>query len=171
MPKIDRKTFEKWQKGEIKLATLFGVESRQLAGLLITGYNLFTEGHLEEARTIFEGITILDNKNAYAFSILGAIYQRLEQYDLAVTRYNQALELYPEDISALTNRGEVFLKQGRFDEAAADLRKAISLDPAKEHPSANRARLLVSLTTEALKTAKEKGIEAVLQPPKPTPSQ
>jgi Flp pilus assembly protein TadD len=167
MPKIDRKTFEKWQKGEIKLATLFGVESKQLAGLLMTGYNLFAEGHLEEARTIFEGITILDDKNAYSYSILGAIYQKQEQYDLAVARYNQALALYPDDVSALTNRGEIYLKQGKFEEAAADLRKAISLDPTKEHPSANRARLLVALTTEALKTAKEKGIEAVLQPPKP----
>ena len=169
MPKIDRKAFEKWQKGEIKLATLFGVEAKQMAGLLITGYNLFAEGRLEEARAIFEGITILDDKNAYAFSILGAIYERQEQYDIAITRFNQALALYPDDLSALTNRGEIFLKQGKFEEAATDLRKAISLDPSKEHPSANRARLLVALTTEALKTAKEKGIEAVLQPQKADP--
>lgn len=164
MPKIDRKTFEKWQKGEIKLATLFGVESKQLAGLLLTGHNLFSEGHLEEARLIFEGITILDNKNSYAFSSLGAIYQRLEQHDLAIKRYNQALELYPDDINALTNRGELYLRLGKFEEAAADLRKAISLDPAKEHVPSNRARMLVALTTNALKAAKENGIEAVIKP-------
>jgi Flp pilus assembly protein TadD, contains TPR repeats len=163
MPRIDRKTFERWQRGEIKLANLFGVDAKQIAALFLTGYNMFSEGRLDEAKGIFEGITALDDKNVYAFSILGAIYQKQENYNVALARYNQALLLFPEDINSLTNRGEVYLKLGKFDEAAADLKKAIELDPTRQHPSANRARLLVALVTDALKTAKEKGVEAVLQ--------
>lgn len=165
MPRIDRKAFERWQRGEIKLANLFGVDAKQVAALFLTGYNMFSEGRLDDARNIFEGITVLDDKNAYAFSILGAIYQKQENYDLAIMRYNQALTIFPDDINALTNRGEVRLKLGKFEEAAADLKRAIELDPNKQHPAANRARLLVSLVTDTLKTAKEKGLEAVLQPP------
>jgi Flp pilus assembly protein TadD len=170
MPRIDRKTFERWQRGEIKLANLFGIDAKQIAALMLTGYNMFSEGRMEDAKNIFEGITVLDDKNVYAYSILGSIYQKEENYDLAIKRYDQALTIFPDDITSLTNRGEVHLKLGRFVQAAADLKRAIELDPNKEHPSANRARLLVALVTDALKTARDKGVEAVLQPPaKPAP--
>ncbi len=56
----------------------------------------------------------------------------------------------PVDIHALTNRGEIALKLGRLQEAASDFKAAMDLDPARKHPAANRARLLVLLALDAV---------------------
>ncbi len=69
---------------------------------------------------------------------------------------------FPQDINSLANRGEVFLRLGKFKEAADDLKKAIELDAEKKHPSANRARMLIAITQEALKLVQEKGVQALV---------
>ena len=43
--------------------------------------------------------------------------------------------------------------RGEFQQAAADFKKAIELDPSGLNKSANRARALASATLAALKTA------------------
>ena len=161
MANIDQAKLEKFGKGELKLAQLFDVDSSQVAALLMTGHNLYQQGHLEEAKKIFEGLAVLDGKNPYVHGILGAIYQKQEKYDVAIARYTLALSVFPKDPNSLTNRGEIYLKLGKFNEAASDFKKAIDLDPERKHPASNRARILVSLTADALKLAKEKGVEAV----------
>src|SRR5262249_33399363 len=147
---------------EIKLAQVFDVDARQIAALLMTGHNLYAQGRLDDAQKIFEGLVVLDAKNPYVHGILGSIYQKQEKYEAAVERYSSAVSIFPQDLNSLTNRGEIFLKLGKFQDAATDFKSAIDLDPDKRHPAANRARLLVTLTQEALKLAKEKGVEAVL---------
>jgi len=158
---IDKEKVEKFHKGELKLAELFDIDAKQVAALLLTGHNYYSQGKLDEAKRIFEGLAVLDGKNPYVHGILGAIYQKQEKYDVAIARYTLALNIFPKDPNSLTNRGEIYLKLGKFKEAAEDFKKAIELDPERKHPAANRARVLVSLTHEALKLAKEKGVDAV----------
>lgn len=156
MARIEKDKLEKFKKGEIKFSQLFGLDGNQIASLLLCGHNFFSEGRFKEAKTIYEGMVLLEPNNPYVNTMLGAIYQRMEQYDLAILRYNRAIELFPQDISALTNRGEIHLNLGRFLEAAADLKKVIELDPQKKHPQTSRARLLAAMTAESLRAAKEK---------------
>jgi len=137
------------------------LDSGQIAALLMVGHTLFSQGQIEDAKKIFEGLAAVDNKNAYVHGILGAIYQRQEKYEAAIARYSMAIKMYPGDVNSLTNRGEIYLKCGRFKDAAADFKAAIDLDPDTKNPAANRARLLVALTTETLNLAKEKGVGAV----------
>jgi len=160
---VTREKVEKFKKGEIKLAEVFDIDARQVAALLMTGHNLYAQGRMEDAQKIFEGLAVLDSQNPYVHGILGSIYQKQENYDAAVDRYSTAVSIFPQDINSLTNRGEIFLKQGKFQQAAGDFKSAIDLDPEQKHPAANRARLLVTLTQEALKLAKDKGVEAVLE--------
>jgi Tfp pilus assembly protein PilF len=78
-------------------------------------------------------------------------------------RYNRALALYPNDVQALANRGEIQLKLGNFEKAAEDLKRAIELDPGKKHPAANRARLLVAIVKEAIVAVERDGMAGLQQ--------
>jgi Flp pilus assembly protein TadD len=133
------------------------------AALLVTGHNYLREGRLKEATSIFEGLVVVDSHNPYIQGILGSIYQQQHRYELALIRYNNALELNPDDVNALCNRGEVLLTQGKFQEAAIDLKRAIELDPEKKDGAANRARLLVSIVKDAITLAKDGGVGALEQ--------
>ena len=156
MPGVSKSKLEQFGKGEIRFTQIFNFDADQIAALLICGHNFFSQGRLKEAKNIFEGLALLDPDNPYANSILGAIYQSMELYDIAILRYTRAIEIYPQDIVSLTNRAEIYLNQGKFLDAAEDLKKVIEFDPESRNPSANRARLLASLTAESLQQAKEK---------------
>jgi Flp pilus assembly protein TadD len=156
MPGINKNKLEQFGKGEIRFTQIFNFDAHQIASLLICGHNFFSQGRLEEAKSIFNGLALLDPDNPYVNSILGAIYQGMEQYDVAILRYTRAIEMYPQDVVSLTNRAEIYLNQGKFLEAAQDLKKVIESDPENKTPAANRARLLAALTAESLQQAKEK---------------
>jgi tetratricopeptide (TPR) repeat protein len=78
-----------------------------------------------------------------AQAALGALLVHTGEDDQALVHLDRAIELNPRELSALVNRGEVFLKLGRRSEGEADLKKAIALDPAGRNASANRARALL----------------------------
>jgi Tfp pilus assembly protein PilF len=141
-------------------ARMLGIEPKEIASLIKTGFVYYEQGRMKEARVLFEGISVLDNLNPYVHSILGSIYQKLQKYDDAVRSYTLALNLLPEDVHARTNRGEVYLNQGNIMEAAHDFEEAIKRDATAKHPAANRARFLANLTREALMVASKEGIEA-----------
>jgi Flp pilus assembly protein TadD len=155
MPGVNKQKLEQFGKGELKFTQIFNFDAYQVASLMVCGHNFFSQGRLEEAKKIFDGLAVLDPNNPYINNILGAIHQGLEQYDIAVLRYTRAIELFPNDIVSLTNRAEIYLNQGKFLEASDDLKKAIQLDPERKNPSANRARLLAALTAESLEQVKQ----------------
>lgn len=154
---------EQQRSREFTFAGALARKADEWTALLVTGYNFFRQGRLKEATRIFEGLVVVDSHNPYIQGMLGSIYQKQQQYELALIRYNNALSIYPDDISALVNRGEIFLKLGNFQEAARDLKRAIELDPAKKDGSANRARLLVSIVKDAIALAQQGGVEALQQ--------
>jgi Flp pilus assembly protein TadD len=155
MPDLDSEKIATFKKGELRLAELLGMDAKQVAALVLMSHTQFMQGQLQKAQSILEGLIVLDPSNAYAHGLLGAIYQKKEDSRMAVAHYSQALTLFPDDIDSLVNRGEIYLKTGLFQEAALDLKKAISLDPDRKHPAANRGRLLMMTTWEALVTAKQ----------------
>ena len=134
----------------------FKLNAKQQAALLIAGFRLYKASRLRDARKIFKGLAVLDPKNPYVLGILGSIDQKEKNFHGAIDRYSEALALYPEDPNLLANRGESYLRVGKLQNAAADLRKAIDLDHDNKHPASNRARLLVHAVQTALETAKEK---------------
>ena len=155
MAGIDKTKLERYRKGELKFTQIFDLNPAQMAAVIATGHNFFTEGRLEEARKIFEGLAIIDSKYPYIHTMLGAIYQKMKQHDKALLRYTLALKLHPNDINALTNRGEIYLLLGKFLEAAGDLKRVLDLDPQNKNPVANRARLLSLLAAEALQKVRQ----------------
>lgn len=145
----------------VNLAEALGVDGPKTAALMQLSFTLFQQGKLKEARDIVEGLIVLNPLNPYAYSILGSIHQKENRMEEALNCYNVTLKLAPGDINTLTNRGEIQLTLGKLEEAAADLRAAIEMDPQAESPAANRARLLAAFTVEALSLAETKGQDAV----------
>ena len=147
---LDSEKIEKFGNGEITLAEVMNVTSRQKVALLSLGYIFYSQGRLEDAARILEGLTTLDGSMSYAYALLGSIYQNKENYEAAIERYTTSLILNPDDTYCLANRGEILLRLGKLQEALIDLVKAMETDPHKTHPAANRARLLVGLAQDAV---------------------
>jgi tetratricopeptide (TPR) repeat protein len=64
-----------------------------------------------------------------AYSGRGDIYDDLEQYEKALTDYDQAIQLDPNNAYAFYNRGITYHKLDQYEKALADFDRAIKLDP------------------------------------------
>lgn len=116
---------------------------------------------MNDVMTLVEGFLTLDPENPYLHLLLATAFNRLGRVDEAIVEYSHVIELSPRDISAFMNRGEIYLKQGKLLECAADLKAAINLDQDKNDPAAIRAAILLQMTSGALRLAEEKGLDAV----------
>src|SRR3972149_5935546 len=130
----------------------------ELAASILLANSFVEQGRLQDASIMLEGLVLLDEGNPYLHMLLGSICQRQDHNEEAVAHYTAAIELFPQDITSLANRGEIFLRMGKLKDSAEDLKAAIDLDPDGQHPCGNRARLLATLVYEALQ---EKGVEAL----------
>ena len=66
---------------------------------------------------------------ARAFFSIGFLHTQLEEYDQAVSAYDQSIELLPTFADAYTNRGAVKSLLGNPEGAVADHSEAIRLNP------------------------------------------
>jgi tetratricopeptide (TPR) repeat protein len=128
--------------GKIGWSELFNFTPQMLYQMAEFGYTQFKVGRYEDAERVFKVLTVLDWNNHYYHSMMGTILQRQKRFGEAIAEYSQAIELHPQDVVSLTNRGEIFLQHGLLTEAEVDLSKAIALDPKAENKWANRARML-----------------------------
>jgi Flp pilus assembly protein TadD len=128
-----------------KPATVLGVSDTQIQALAALGYNQYQEGKLDDAQTLFRGITALDPTSYFGYAGLGAIAlaKRPPDLDSAHENLTKAAEIKPTDATVQANLGEVLLRMGKVDEAKGHLEKAFQLDPGHNDPGANRARAIV----------------------------
>jgi Tfp pilus assembly protein PilF len=138
-------------------------ETEEMASVILWAYSLYQQGQFEQAKVLADGVLTGEPDNAYLHALVASSLHNLSKTEEAIEEYTRTLQLVPEHIGSLANRGELLLGQGKLREAAEDLKKAIALDTQKNDPSANRARLLVQMTAGALQIAKDKGIEALTQ--------
>ena len=148
---LQKEKIEKFSNGEITLAEVIDMTPRQEAALISLGYTFYSNGRFEDAAKILDGLSVINNNLPYVCVLLGSIYQKKRDYEKAIEQYTRALTLDSRDIYSFVNRGEIFLRLGKFQEATSDLMKAIEADPDKKHPAANRARILLALAQDAIK--------------------
>ena len=70
---------------------------------------------------------------AAAFNNRGVAYADEGDLNRAITDFNEAIRLDPEDAYAFNNRGNASYKKGEYDRAIADYEAALMLDPHLEH--------------------------------------
>jgi tetratricopeptide (TPR) repeat protein len=130
------------------------ITTEQLASAILTVYSLHSQGKYRDAETIAEMLLMIEPSNAYLHLLLASSCQWQQKFQKAIHEYTRTIELQPNDVSAHVNRGEVYLKTGKFLEAFEDLKRASVLNKQPQNPFANRARLLLDMTTAALRAAK-----------------
>lgn len=77
--------------------------------------------HLDKALAIAKQATVVDPKNADAWSAKGAALHGMRQTDAAIEAYSKAIQLDPKHIDARVARASIYLDLNRNDAAGKDL--------------------------------------------------
>ncbi len=128
---------------KVSIAELKGISRDNLYRIADSGYIKFKHGRIEEAFKIYQALILLDHRNAYFHTVMGAIHQKMEHPVEAIMEYTQAIRLNRNDPSSYVNRGELYLRHKNYKKAAEDFRVVIIMDMEGKNLWANRARSLV----------------------------
>lgn len=139
---------------QVSLAELRGIKREHLYMLSDVGHVKLKHGRLDEAEKIFQALLLLDHRNAYFHSAMGVVHQKRRKPVEAILEYSTALSIDVKDITALVNRGEIYLRHKNYRKAAEDFRSAILIDMSGRNLWANRARSLVIAIKRSMETAK-----------------
>lgn len=154
--------FKEFVEGELSWADILNMKPESLEMAAEIGYLHFKNGRYEDAEKCFKALTVLDFKNPYYHGMMGAILQRQKRESEAIVEYTQAIQLKPDDLVSLTNRGEIFMKHGWMKQAKADLDKAIALDSKGTDRWGKRARILREQISKEEKEGRGTGKEKKL---------
>jgi len=102
-------------------------------------------GRLDDAQIMLEGLASLEPERAFLRTSLGCAYMRSGRNEDALASFEEASDRDPTDVTALTHAGELRLERGDRQRGLDLLSAAISLDPERTNPHANRARSLRAL--------------------------
>lgn len=111
-----------WLQGRASLGAAGGWTAEEMRLVADIGYALAEQGRNDEALTVFEGLAALAPATAYFQSALGALRLRKNEPERALAHLDAALAADPQDLTALTNRGEARMQLGDAAGALADLR-------------------------------------------------
>ncbi|MDR1592635.1 MAG: tetratricopeptide repeat protein [Prevotellaceae bacterium] len=90
-------------------------------GTLINYYS--QTGNIEQASDYLDQIIAKDNTNPVYYNAKGLMMQQLDRFDEAIACYDKALEIDPENVAALINRGIVVHTQAaNLDKSALNIR-------------------------------------------------
>ena len=121
----------------------FKLGKDQLDAIAVLGFQLYEQGKVDDATTMFDSLITFDNKNYLGFAGRGCIALSQEKLDDAVQYLSKAAELNPTDAAVHANLGETYLRQAKFEQATAEFTTALDLDPEEVDPGANRARAIL----------------------------
>ncbi len=118
------------------------VASPEVLALAAVARQYADHGRVEEARTLLEGLQVLEPDNSYLHTALGCVLLRLSAEAEALEQFDEALRLDPRDAAAHTYAGELRLRRGEEQTGLLHLEAAVALDPEGRNPYSNRARTL-----------------------------
>ena len=159
----DPKRLRAFLSGVLTLGELEGISRAEQYEMARFGHNYLRQGKLEKAERIFEGLVVLNPRDAYFHLALGAVAQRRGDLEAAERAYSRSIELDARSPHAFAHRGEVRLLADRLLEGTKDLFRALELDPQRKEPTTKRA----AATLELLRT---QVAEAEAPAAKPTPA-
>ncbi len=90
---------------------------------------LYGEGNLAAAQSAAEEVLQHDPRQHRAWNVLGAIAAAGEKNRLAAQHFERAVALQPDNADYLNNCGEAYRRDRKFDEAMANCRAALAIDP------------------------------------------
>src|SRR5215467_13387117 len=103
-----------------------------------------------------------DDKNlSEPYRRRGFAYQMKGEHDRAITDFNEAIRLNPQNARAYNNRGSSFFAKGDRDQAVADFSKAVELDPKNGKFLVSRGRAFEAMNDKARALADYQSILAL----------
>ena len=82
----------------------------------------------DEAERAFERALALDSSNARTLYFVGRLFIARQQHAASIEYFETALRLDPNLIEARPSLGRAYLRVGRFEEAAAELKQGLAFD-------------------------------------------
>lgn len=141
--------------GKATIAEAAGINKKQLYEIAEKGYLLFSQGKLEDARRIYEGLVAADPFDSVFHCHLGAVLWRSGDTERAFEEYDAAVRFNIANVDALAGRGELLIARGEIEKGFVDLSRALENDPKCLRPSAQRARALLFSMSEAAKAKRQ----------------
>jgi tetratricopeptide (TPR) repeat protein len=86
--------------------------------------------HAAAVRLYVAALAKYPDSAAWTQSLLGVEYLKLDQYQAAVTSFDQAALLLPHSAVSRSNLGLSLILAGQYSRAARELRNALELDPS-----------------------------------------
>lgn len=146
-PKHLETLLPQWAAGQVTLKDLKGYTDDELYAIAHTGYFFLMQGKNQEARTLFEGLVAIDPRNDYYYRALGVIFHKLGDEERAIRQFGYAIKVNPRSPAAHVNRAEIYITQGRWQEAAQDLQRALQLVGRRDVALARKARALLQVVS------------------------
>ncbi len=103
----------------------------QVESLLAQATQQYQAGQYAEAINIYTQVLALDPANAIAYNQRGNAYRQLEQYEMCLNDYTQAVQNATSQAEAATyyaNRGAVYALQNEWQRALNDFTQALNLN-------------------------------------------
>ena len=116
--------------------------NHQIQTMLQKALQEFQLGHFKKAEEILIQCTQLDIKNFDLLHLLAIVYASQEKHQAAIQCYKKALELSPNDASALSNLGSSLSSIGHNEAAISTFQKAIKINPNEPLAWYNAANIL-----------------------------
>ena len=117
---------QRWADGRATLREVRGYSEEQLHAVARMGYFFYTQGKLEQARTLFQGLYAVDPTEVAYARALAVLEMAAGNPQGALQAYEVALKVAPDDPASLVGRAEVRLAEGARQGALDDLRRAVA---------------------------------------------
>ncbi len=117
------------------------ISREELVILMEGGYLYLRMGRFDEAREVFEGVSVLAPDSEVPLVAMGSVYFSQMKFDQAIAVYRKALSVKPDSPFARSYLGEVLLFKGKKEEGITELTKASNLDPGGKSGDFARALL------------------------------
>src|SRR5262249_33681386 len=96
----------------------------------VSGWTEFRDEVLQQAQDLAQKAIDLDDANAGAHRLLGAVYFNRAQFDQAISEDQRAIALNPNDAAVYAALGALLVSTGRAKEAIAAFETAKRLNPS-----------------------------------------
>lgn len=150
---LPSETVQAFGRGETCFAEMLGLNGKEMLEMALHGYQCYEQGKYEDSKQIFLGLCELDPLEPYYRQALGATLLAMGDIEGALERLTQSLKLDKDNPMTLVNRGELLLRVGRVEEAAADLKRVVDLDPETKLDATRHARALAAAVVRTLDQA------------------
>lgn len=134
---------QRWADGKATLKDVRGYTEEELYAVAKTAYFFYYQGRINEARTLFQGLYAVNPLDPYFAKALGVVELAAGNAQGAMSAYDVAIKLAPDDPAAYVGRAEVKLTLGQKAQAIEDLRKAAGMS-SPENPVRIKASAMLS---------------------------